>query len=228
MKNYKCQNCGAQLKKQTNGTYYCEYCRHSYNDDSVEKAYEIACREIKIATKTVVSEVILQEKLEKIANARQNLYKARTRKLISNDEVKTWAIEIRKYNPYDVQATFFMLASSKRFGELNNYLKQINAKDNVHLLAGFVQYLTNGQFVEKCILTINDMISSSIPETSPAYKQIHALIAKSAKQFNSGIFDENLPRDVFVAYSSKDKAKAYELVEYLEEKGKNVKIIITI
>ena len=120
MKNYKCQNCGAQLKKQTNGTYFCEYCRHTYDDDTTEKAYATAFRQVSIAAKNAISQALIEDRLEKIAIARHNLYNARRREFISNDELKTWANEIRKYNPYDVQANFFMLASDKRWGNSIN------------------------------------------------------------------------------------------------------------
>lgn len=219
MKHYKCQNCGASLVKKDERTYICEYCKNTYEVEVADKVYETACKHIKLTTQTAISEALLEQRLELIANARKNLWIARRREFISNDELKKWSNEIRKYNPYDVQANFFMLAADKRWGELNKYLRKIKAKDNIRLIIGFVTYLTSGQFIEKCILTINDMIASAIPETSPTYKKIHEIIAKSAKTAKSGIFDETLPRDVFVAYSSKDKDKAYELVEYLEERG---------
>ena len=220
MKHYQCENCGAELIK--NGDeYVCEYCRRTYADDSLEKAYYKVCQTLQTTVQGVVSEEFLRSKIEKIATCRQGLYKARTGEYIDNDDIHDWAKSILKLLPDDPQANFYEIASTERWSDLNKFLSKFDVKENGYLLDGFVDYLTNGRFVEKCVLRLNDLISRAFPESSDEYKACHKKIVEATEKHNAGTFDPTLPRDVFVAYSSKDSEKAYEMVEYLEERGLN-------
>ena len=220
MKHYQCENCGAELVK--NGDeYVCEYCKRTYADDSLEKAYEKVCQTLQSTVQNVVSAEFLRAKIEKIASCRQGLYKARTGEYIDNDDINFWSKQILKLLPEDPQANFYEIASAERWSELNKYLKNFDVKENGYLLDGFVDFLTNGRVVEQCVLRLNDLIAKAFKETSDEYKNCHKKIVEATEKAESGIFDPSLPRDVFVAYSSKDSEKAYALVEYLEERGLN-------
>lgn len=218
MKYQKCENCGASLVEK-DGKYVCEYCKSTYTDNSLEKAYEKVCKTLRTTVEEVVSEGFLNAKIEKIASCRQGLYKARTSEYIDNDDVKFWSENILKLLPEDPQANFYALSSAKRWSEVNAFLKELDPIQNGYLLEGFVDYLTNGQFVERCLLRLNDLIDIAFDENSDEYKNCHKKIVTATEKYNSGTFDVSLPRDVFVAYSSRDKEQAYELVEYLEECG---------
>lgn len=218
MKYQKCENCGASLVEK-DGKYVCEYCKNTYTDNSLEKAYEKVCKTLRTTVEEVVSEGFLSAKIEKIASCRQGLYKARTSEYIDNDDVKFWSENILKLLPDDPQANFYALSSAKRWSEVNAFLKELDPIQNGYLLEGFVDYLTNGQFVERCLLRLNDLIDIAFDENSDEYKNCHKKIVTATEKYNSGTFDVSLPRDVFVAYSSRDKEQAYELVEYLEECG---------
>ena len=218
MKYQKCENCGASLVEK-DGKYVCEYCKSTYTDNSLEKAYEKVCKTLRTTVEEVVSEGFLNAKIEKIASCRQGLYKARTSEYIDNDDVKFWSENILKLLPEDPQANFYALSSAKRWSEVNAFLKELDPIQNGYLLEGFVDYLTNGQFVERCLLRLNDLIDIAFDENSDAYKNCHKKIVTATEKYNSGTFDVSLPRDVFVAYSSRDKEQAYELVEYLEDCG---------
>ena len=220
MKHYQCENCGAELVK--NGDeYVCEYCKRTYADDSLEKAYEKVCQTLQSTVQNVVSAEFLRAKIEKIASCRQGLYKARTGEYIDNDDINFWSKQILKLLPEDPQANFYEIASAERWSELNKYLKNFDVKESGYLLDGFVDFLTNGRVVEQCVLRLNDLIAKAFKETSDEYKNCHKKIVEATEKAESGIFDPSLPRDVFVAYSSKDSEKAYALVEYLEERGLN-------
>ena len=218
LKYQKCENCGAGLVEK-DGKFVCEYCKNTYTDNSLEKAYEKVCTTLRSAVEEVVSEGFLNAKIEKIASCRQGLYRARTSEYIDNADVKEWSDSILKLLPDDPQANFYSLASTKRWTELNVFLKTLDPMECGYLLEGFVDYLTNGQFVERCILRLNDLIDIAFDENSDEYKNCHKKIVNATEKYSSGTFDVSLPRDVFVAYSSRDKEQAYELVEYLEECG---------
>ena len=220
MKSYQCKNCGAELVKTDNG-YTCQYCKQIYTEDSLEQAYQKICQTLQSTVQGVVNEELLREKLERIAYCRQELYKTCMGEYVNSEDVGYWAKQILKQNPEDVQANFFLIASTERWIELNKFLSNFNVQEYAYLLKGFVRYLTNGRFVEKCVLRLNDLISKAFEENSEEYKSCHKMILDATENAESGIFDSSLPRDVFVAYSSKDSQKAYEIVEYLEERGLN-------
>ncbi len=217
MKHYQCENCGAELV-QKDDKYVCEYCKRTYADDSLEKAYKKVCLTIQATVKDVVTAEFLDVKIEKIASCRQGLYKARTGEYIDNDDINFWSKQILKLLPDDPQANFYEIASAERWSELNRFLKNFDVTENGYLLDGFVDFLTNGRLVEQCVLRLNDLIAKAFKETSDEYKTCHQKIVTATEKAESGIFDPTLPRDVFVAYSSKDSEKAYALVEYLEER----------
>ena len=218
MRSYKCENCGAELEKD--GEYFsCQYCHTTYRDDSIEKAYNRLYANLTSTVKDIVTEELMNARLEKIANCRQNLYRARTGVYIDSKEIGKWSDEILKLNPDDVQATFYSIAAKERWQDLNAFLATINAREVGYFVPDFVDYLTNGRFVEECMLRVTDLIARAFSDDSKEYEVCQKKIKRAADDERSGIFDERLPRDVFVAYSSKDKERAYELVEYLEANG---------
>ena len=218
MRSYKCENCGAELK-QEGENFTCAYCKTVYRDDSVEKAYDRVYRNLTSTVKDIVTEELLNARIEQIANCRQNLYKARTGVYIDSKEIGKWADEILKLNPEDAQATFYSIASKERWAELNGFLATLNARETGYFAVDFVDFLTNGRFVEECMLRMTDLITRAFANDDEKFEICQRKIQRASESERSGIFDEKLPRDVFVAYSSKDKEKAYELVEYLEENG---------
>ena len=220
MKYFKCENCGSELTKKVDNTYACGYCKRTYYDDSLEKAYDRVYQNLQNTVQGIVSEELFKQKVEQIANCRQGLYKARSGAFIKSEEVLKWSEEILKLSPDDAQANFYSIAAKKRWRELNKFMQKIDAREVSYLVEGFVDYLTkDGQFAEECVLSLSDLIGRAFEVTSKDYADCHKKISKADEVSKSGIFDVELPRNVFVAYSSKDKERAYELVEYLEENG---------
>ena len=219
MKYFKCENCGSKLTKNQDDTYSCGYCKRTYYDDSLDKAYKRVCENLHNTMQGILTDELLKQKIEQIANCRQALYKARNGQFIDSGEVLKWSEEILKLTPDDAQANFYAIATKKRWGELNQFMQKLNAREVSYLVEGFVDYLTNGQFVERCVLALNDLISRAFDFNSKEYLSCHKKISQAAENEKSGVFDVELSRDVFVAYSSKDKDQAYALVEYLEESG---------
>ena len=217
MKYFKCENCGSELTKNQDGTCTCSYCRRTYYDDSLEKAYDRVYQNLRGTVQGIVTEELLKQKIEQIANCRQSLYKECHKQFIDNNEIARWAAGILTLSPDDAQANFYAIASKKRWSELNQFMQKLNAREVSYLVEGFVDYLTNGQFVSECILSLIDLIERAFDVGSVEYEACHKKLALADKRERSGIFDVSLPRDVFVAYSSKDKEQAYALVEYLEK-----------
>ena len=219
MKDFKCENCGSGLINNADGTYSCKYCKRTYGDDRLERAYERLYRDLSNTVQGFLSEELLKQKLQTISNCRQTLYKSLTGAYLNNAEVGKWSGEILALAPEDPQANFYSLAAKGEWGELNKFMNKVNAREISHLIEGFVDYLTNGRFVEECMLALTDLIDRAFLSKSKQYADCHKKISRAAENERNGIFDVGLSRDVFVAYSSKDKEQAYELVEKLEENG---------
>ena len=56
MKHLKCENCGSELVKSSDNRYVCNYCKRTYYDDSLEKAYEKVYHSLKGTVKGIVTE----------------------------------------------------------------------------------------------------------------------------------------------------------------------------
>ena len=66
MKYFKCENCGSELTKNADNTYTCGYCRRTYYDDSLEKAYDRVYQNLSGTVQELVSEEFVKQKIEQI------------------------------------------------------------------------------------------------------------------------------------------------------------------
>ena len=114
MKYFKCENCGSDLVKNPDNTCSCSYCKRTYYDDSLEKAYKRVCENLHNTMQGILTDELLKQKIEQIANCRQALYKARTGQFIDSKQVEKWSEEILKLVPDDA------LLNSRR----DNFTKQ--------------------------------------------------------------------------------------------------------
>ncbi|MBQ7369369.1 MAG: hypothetical protein IJW58_00170, partial [Clostridia bacterium] len=76
MKLLNCQICGGELKQ--NGDHYeCAYCRHQFQDDTLERAYHDLKNSLESVTRSAVDEAFVLAKERELANLRRELW-ART------------------------------------------------------------------------------------------------------------------------------------------------------
>ena len=75
MKFLRCENCGSELI-QEGEKYVCKYCKRSYLDDGLERAYNRLYENFNATVQGLVSEEFVKQKAEQIANIRQSLYRA--------------------------------------------------------------------------------------------------------------------------------------------------------
>ncbi|MBQ8429835.1 MAG: SEL1-like repeat protein [Clostridia bacterium] len=219
---YECPRCGGALRRE-NEYHKCSSCMAKFVDDSVEKAYKKLETNFRNTLQEVFSEALYEEKRAQIANARRNLWSALRESYINTDEVLRCANKIRELAPEDIQGQFYSFVSEEHWVRVNKLLKGMTVGENAKELAAmyvedFVEYLCN-PFVEKCQLRLKELIGFAFDEKSEEYKRCHDIINKAISDSSSGLHDPCVPRNVFVAYSSKDKEKAYELVEALEQHG---------
>ena len=123
-----CQCCGGNVEK-FGDKYICEYCENTY---SVEKFENYAEK---------ISQLFDEFKLEMIANARKNLYKAVTAQYISSQEVHECCLEIKKYLPDDFQAMFYNASVTATPKKVASLIKKINIKEHFESLDVILNYL---------------------------------------------------------------------------------------
>ena len=205
MNELRCKKCGSTLEEQGK-TYICPACRSSYEADSAHSYTEELVR-------------ILDElKQEAVANLRMQLWKAFNEEFYDLEEIKRLAKGIKSYLPDDFFANFCDFASERNPRSLKKFLRDIDVvkyRDYVWDILGFLMRPLR----EKNLLAVNDLLVR-IREAEldkDKFNYYNNLLIKKSEELDKGVYDVTLPRDVFVAYSSKDMAEVEELVETLEE-----------
>ena len=199
-----CENCGGSLNQTDSGHYACEYCGVVYSVERVENYLE------------KVNSLFDDMKLELISNARKNLYNAVTAQYISNEEVHECCAEVKKYLPDDFAANFYDTFVSKTSSDIAKLIRQIDVKeqyDNLEPLLNFLIRSLESDFINDTAFLIERAYKNT---DLTKYSKYSTLLSEEAVKHDECIYDTNYPRDVFVAYSSKDIDKVLELVSELE------------
>ena len=205
-----CLTCGAELKKVDDTHYACESCGNVYTAEKVENYVD------------KMRELLDDAKLEMIATARKNLYSAITEEHLSSEKICKWSDEIKKYLPDDFQANFYgAFDERKDLQEIAAMIRNIDIEENfecLDLLLNFLIKSLESELVTDTLYLIEcayKLFSNNLEK----YNKYSTLVSIEAQKLDDCIYETNYPRDVFVAYSSKDSKKALELVSELEAQG---------
>ena len=202
-----CPNCGGELKQSDTGSWSCKYCRCEFEDYSIRR---------KIQT---MQEFLDQTKMDFVNNQRRNLYDAVCAKYISENDVRQYATEIKKYLPDDFQANFYLDVLSDDVKAVAKRIRDIDAKEHYDLLLPIVRFLIASVEAEY-LLELNDLIERAYKKRDPAlYSRLATELSVEAEKVSEGVYATFEPRDVFIAYSSKDMGKVSELCGILERNG---------
>ena len=202
-----CETCGGTLKKVDDSYYVCEYCTAEYSIEKVENYVD------------KMKELLDDAKLEMISNAKKNLYRAVTDKFISSAEVCKWCDEVKKYLPDDFQANFYDDFVNKEKRVVAKNIRKIDVEAHFECLEALINFLIRSlelEFVNDTMFLIERAYKKVDLEK---YNKYSTMVSIEAEKLDDCIYDTSYPRDVFVAYSSIDTSKAFELVEVLEEQG---------
>ena len=205
-----CPNCGAKRLEKINDTqYYCEYCAETFFAKKIEDY-----------TKEL-SKLLDMTKLEMASTAKQNLYNAVKEEYISKDEVIKWCDEVKKYIPDDFQANFYYALAKESKREVAKMLREIDVKEHFACLEALITVVIKS--LEKSYVTpAKDLIERAFKNNSAnlaKYSKYTSWIEDEAEKLDDFIYDVNIERDAFVAYSSKDRETVLEVVDYLESEG---------
>ena len=206
LKKLSCRCCGSDEIIIENMYCKCAHCNSTY---LVDKAKEYA-EELR----SVLGDAFDEQKLECIANARKNLWVATHADHISSEAVITYAQELKKLIPDDFQANFYELAVSGTNKQINAFLNDIDTETHGFYISSIVDFLLM-QLESSNVLPLKELITRGLRGNE--YTEYITKVEDEAQKVKSGLYNPQVPRDVFVAYSSKDYRIVSETVEFLED-----------
>ena len=241
---YRCTQCGApELKQLDEGTFKCAYCgtvlRRKKLEEDAKKLSELLeeqTREINERLERIKnnqsSEIEgirlelaqekrrrVQEKLDNISNMRKNLYEAIVAEFASNEQIKIRAEKLKDIVPDDFLANFFITAIENDDKAICELIRAVDVEKNYEDIALIITFLIKS-LQPSFMLDLCNLIERAYKNTNlEMFEKYSTKFSKEAEKIKQGIYEVALPRDVFVAYSSKDMDKVVELVDVLEKQG---------
>ncbi len=204
---HNCKNCGGVLNPQSDGRWKCRNCGTVFDVETAEKHTR------------QMQEMFDDQKREMICNLRRNLYNALRAPYISSTEIYDICSSIKQYLPDDFQANFYSIASGSNVHQLTRAIHEIDAEKHFDEIEGVIQYLIRS-LQSEFLLELNLLVERTYGAVDRSkYEQYATEISKEAERVQAGVYETKLPREVFVAYSSKDMDKVSELVQTLESQG---------
>ena len=209
-KELRCPICGSNdFVEIENNIFYCKSCSRRFQKKSDINEIELEAK---------ISASLGAQELKLYSNAKKNLWIETHKEYLSSENIKKWVYEVRKYSPDDFFAGFYYEAN---FGEIDSFcnylLNYIN--DNNYIFADeVIRYLiktAENKRLLQILITLLDEAKLEEKLSNEYRNEINELAIK----LDDGVFNTNIPRDVFVCYSSKDIAKVSKIVDYLEYNG---------
>lgn len=206
LKQYRCKNCGGADNFKTDGdTCECRYCGSIVRVDTAQ--------EYMAEVRKVFGEALAEQKEEQVANCRRNLWKAMHAEYVSSEEVLNCVHELKKLLPDDFQANFFEVATRGTPQQLNSFLSGVDIVKNGVYIEDMADYILRN-LESSTVLPLKDLLTRGLKNEK--YTEYITKVEDEAEKLKQGIYSPQVPRDVFLAYSSKDFAKVNEIAGFLE------------
>ena len=191
-----CERCGEALH-EINGHLECNYCGARYD----------------LADEAASFEAMLEAKKQEIlANRRRVLWDEVHKKNPSKVAIESAARSVREINAEDTLANFYLLAHEEDHADLIAFLSGEKMNDTVAKeVVRFMLLSVEGED----ILALKTFIENHFK--GEEYTDFMTQIESIADDLEEGTYMTSLPRDVFLAYSSKDMDKVTEMTRFLEE-----------
>lgn len=220
-----CPKCGGKLKK-TENDYECESCGSHFTPSFADNYQATLIKTVE----NVVGKVLAGQKIEKISRLKRELWEEirNDKPFIDSPEILRICSLIRSEVDNDFFANFFLIANSDSvdFKKLNDFLEKINVEENRPFIDKILEFLLRSPTLlvnDEVVLNIAHLIDETYPRSDKRWKDFRNKLENQKKLKERDVFVANKPRDVFVAYSSKDqennKNKVSEIVKYLESCG---------
>ena len=208
MERYQCLVCGGALEQREGDLHVCLCCGRTFRDDRLE-------REL-----SALSMLFSAEKQEQIANARQLMWEAAHTENVDSARLLSAAQYIRRMLPDDFRATFYEQVCVLSPQEMAHFLSEIDVEAHSEDMEELIDFLM-ASLHPAWLLPVSTLIEAAFGGEGQAdlYVTYSRKLEEKAKEVSEGIYQADLSRDVFVAYSSKDMGEVMALVSYLEEEG---------
>ena len=210
----RCRVCGSErLEKQNDGTYVCKHCRSRFCENDLEE-YK---KTIRSELRGVVTEALVCQRAQDVANIRRNLFEALQEEYTDSYKIIGYCRDLKRLLPNDFQANCFEALNNGGKKEVNAMLESVDEKG-----AGRFYVKDILEFMVKSLMPANLLPLKSLAERALKDKEKTEYLNKieeEAGKCEAGLYSPEVPRKAFIAYSSKDMAIVTPLVEYLENAG---------
>ncbi len=211
MPDLHCKTCGGTLMANTPkpNQSQCIYCKKIYDTATAERNAE------------TLRGLFDAQKVERIHNLRRVLYDAVTAQYISRADVTAACDALRQYLPDDFAANFYRTVAGGNLRAVNAAIRAVDADAQREDMDNIVEFLIRSITGDSdFLLALADLIERGYKSYDlKRYSRFSTKLTEQSEQVLQGVYETALPRDVFVAYSSKDSGAVLELVEALEEQG---------
>ena len=215
----QCPVCGAGGVEARGTGYFCRYCTTEFSDNAAEEAFKRLSESIDSRVESIIDERLRREKEERFYNLRSNLWEKVHAKYIDSDAIVAICTDIKKIEPHDFLAEFFEVANSAPAAEVSEFINKINVRANELYLDLVIDFMISS-LTSEYIAPTNYLIERAFRgKDLVKFEEYITRLEEEAQKVDSGVYETMVPRDVFIAYSSKDIDKVLELMTVLEENG---------
>ncbi|MBR2336678.1 MAG: leucine-rich repeat protein [Clostridia bacterium] len=216
--NMCCEKCGGNLTLKGD-VYVCHYCNSQYADVIIEKAYKKLEFSLREKFGDIVQEEIVKREQEKFLPLLRQLWEKSQEKYIDSKAILSICSKIKDIYPDHFLANFYEVANSGTVAQINEFLNAIDVKENAIFVEDVVSFLVKSLEMGN-VASLNYLVERAYKNTNMAeFESYSTMIESEAQKVNSGLYKTDLPRDVFIAYSSKDLPEVLKLVEVIESQG---------
>ena len=202
-----CKNCGGSLIPLADELCKCENCGSTYANISARKQQEL------------LDSFLDKQKQEQLNSLRRHLWQETTAKFIDSEKITSICLNIKNIYPEDFLANFYEVACGDYEQALIDFIDSINVKEHHELIEPIINFLIKS-LKSEYLLSVNNLIERAYKQSDlQTFNKLTTAFASQAKLVEEGVYELNLPRDVFVAYSSADMSEVQKVVTALESEG---------
>ena len=223
LKLLDCPICGAGggLSRAADDSelWLCAHCKSRFTENSIDREQERIESVISSSMAGILDEALMRRNRECYYNLRSMLWEKINAKYIDSSAVVEICREIKKLDPHDFLAEFFEIANSGSKADIADYISGIDVQENALFLDVVISFLTF-MLSEDLITPVAALLDRAGAIITPEEKQkLLTAFETEAKKVKMGIYEINMPRDVFVAYSSKDMPQVLKIINFIEANG---------
>lgn len=213
-----CEKCGGNLKLN-NGLYFCPYCGSQFADALIEKAYKKLEFSLRERFGDLVREELVKREQERFLPLLRQLWDKSQEKYTDSKAIISICRKIKDIYPDNFIANFYEVANSGTVSQINGFLNGIDVKENSIFIEDIVTFMVKSLELGN-VASLNYLIERAYKQSDlEKFEEYATLIETEANKVDEGLYNTDVPRDVFIAYSSKDIDKVLELVENIESQG---------